>query len=503
MSVVGIRSTGRADTARIHSRSNPQPFESTAVRIQGLGEVTHMDVMSRSHTRNRIGAGIVAAGAVASAVAIATAPSAHAAAAVVAADRAALSAQAAPTAPTAVSGGAAEFYEQVINSVIDNITQIGGTFDQQGLTPILTQVVRNQTTALSNLGGALGNAGEGIVAALQTQLPRYLGEASTALREGNIQGALNSVFLAAIVPIISGSGLLTTPELLQSITNIITVPMQNLVNVINTQGSNLVLLGSLALIGPAVGAYGGLGAAIQGIVDGLSTGDLDATVTALLKAPAIVVDGVLNGGYEPNVAGFIGLDLPGVSITTGGLLGHAEISDDGIKMPGTIPALQLIAQTISYAIAPPQSTSRAVTPKAVNAPDEATLDAPVVADSAAEQDSVAASSGASSTHATPDVDRDDVDAPGTPSTPSADSTPTTPPQHEATTNPAPSGVENPGTGTQSDPTPSAEGSEPSTGPVSAEATPTDPAPADGTSADSASKDSTSTDSTPADAGAAA
>ena len=450
-----------------------------------------MDVMSRSHTRNRIGAGIVAAGAVASAVAIATAPSAHAAAAVVAADRAALSAQAAPTAPTAptaVSGGAAEFYEQVINSVIDNITQIGDTFDQQGLTPILTQVVRNQTTALSNLGGALGNAGEGIVAALQTQLPRYLGEASTALREGNIQGALNSVFLAALVPIISGSGLLTTPELLQSITNIITVPMQNLVNVINTQGSNLVLLGSLALIGPAVGAYGGLGAAIQGIVDGLSTGDLDATVTALLKAPAIVVDGVLNGGYEPNVAGFIGLDLPGVSITTGGLLGHAEISDEGIKMPGTIPALQLIAQTISYAIAPPQSTSRAATRKAVSAPEKTTRDAPVTDDSAAEHNSVAARSGASSTHATPDVDRDDVDAPGTPSTPSAESSATTPPQHEATTKPAPGGVENPGTGTQPDSTPSADAAE-----APADTAPADPSPAD----------STSTDPTPADAGAAA
>lgn len=117
-----IESTPPESTAvGIHSRSNPQPFE-----IQGLGEVTHTDVMSRSHTRNRIGAEIATAGALASAVAIATAPSAHAAAAVAAADRAALSA---PAAPTAITGSAAEFHEQVVNSVVDNITQIGDTAD--------------------------------------------------------------------------------------------------------------------------------------------------------------------------------------------------------------------------------------------------------------------------------------------------------------------------------------------------------------------------------------
>ena len=70
--------------------------------------------------------------------------------------------------------------------------------------------------------------------------------------------------------------------------------------------------------------------------------------TALVSIPATVLNGVLNGGYGPDLSTVINTGLPGVPLYAGGLLTSFGINlGDGplgftVNLPGPVAALQLL-----------------------------------------------------------------------------------------------------------------------------------------------------------------
>jgi hypothetical protein len=110
--------------------------------------------------------------------------------------------------------------------------------------------------------------------------------------------------------------------------------------------AQLLLAGSaLGLSGPLIGGLGAGGAAIQDVVDQLGSGDIAALINALIGAPATLIDGVVNGGFGPNVGPLLGLPaiLP---VLVGGLINPGGLGLDGLTLPGAIPTLQALLTTL-------------------------------------------------------------------------------------------------------------------------------------------------------------
>ncbi|NED64547.1 hypothetical protein G3I15_26850, partial [Streptomyces sp. SID10244] len=61
-------------------------------------------------------------------------------------------------------------------------------------------------------------------------------------------------------------------DLIPAIQQALAAPVENLARVINEQVPNIALNAGLALIGPIYGGVGGLGAAIQGVIDAAQGG---------------------------------------------------------------------------------------------------------------------------------------------------------------------------------------------------------------------------------------
>src|SRR3954454_14278990 len=127
--------------------------------------------------------------------------------------------------------------------------------------------------------------------------------------------------------------------------------------VIGAQQAFLLPVAALGLAGPLISGGGSIGTALQEVVDSNGLEDL---VVNLIGAPGIILDGLVNGGYGPNLAplvasqvaailsaalhtnippALIGTVLAGGLLSEGGLLG-LPIPPLGFELPGTIPTLQ-------------------------------------------------------------------------------------------------------------------------------------------------------------------
>ncbi|WLP92535.1 hypothetical protein [Gordonia sp. NB41Y] len=280
--------------------------------------------------------GLVAAG-VTAAVA---APFASGAAPVVAADAVTTAALTTTAEPSPIV-----YYQQVIAETLANLQDIGTTIGTQGATPILTAILNNQAEHAQAVGAALGEIGPNLIASLQTDLPRYLTAAQTEFEAGNIDAALNQLFVAVLVPVLKGLDLFGGT--LTPIIAALSEPLENLNAVVKWQLANSILIGGIALISPIAGAYGGLGDGIQDMVTAVENGDAVSVMNALLNFPGKVVGGFLNGGSGPNLGSLLGIDIPGIVITSGGLLGGAGGGANGTSLFGSIPALQSLQQSIA------------------------------------------------------------------------------------------------------------------------------------------------------------
>lgn len=193
----------------------------------------------------------------------------------------------------------------VLNTTFANISALG-TVVQADPTPILDQLLANQTAYLTTTWGALSDAGGSVVAGLAA-IPQALLTAGEQLAAGKIADATDTVFQAGI------SLVLAPPIGLLPIFNIPGQITQNVANVLTALPNALLPIG-LAAISPIAGVFGAVGDTGQAVFDALKAGDIPAALGAIVNAPAVVTNALLNG-YEPR--GTVGLLSVGSDFSAG------------------------------------------------------------------------------------------------------------------------------------------------------------------------------------------
>ena len=248
-----------------------------------------------------------------------------------------------------------EVYAQVFQTALTNTnTLIENTVPGQ----LLNQILQNQVGSAATLLSGLSTAGGGIAAAA-TQVPAALATAVNQLTAGNVEGAVNTLLGIPLNVIAPATGLLPVLQ------TVLTQPLTNLVNVVNafTKDAQSTLLAVSGFIAPLISTPAAAAVAIQNVINAVGTGDLGAVANAVLTAPATIVDGLLNGGYGPNLGPLAGLpEGSGVIVKAGGLLSSSQITVDGngnlvVTTGGPFAALQQVLKMITQAIKPPAPTT--------------------------------------------------------------------------------------------------------------------------------------------------
>jgi hypothetical protein len=234
-----------------------------------------------------------------------------------------------------------ELYSQVLQAALNNV----GTLAENAQPGVLIKQL------LANGLNTVGTVGGGVATALTTQVPQLVQTAVTQLVAGNVAGATN-----ALLQIPLAVGLPVLPALLN--------PLQSVANVIKAftadpLATELLLSGFIA---PLISTPAAAATAIQNVIGAVGSGNPMAVVGALLGAPATVVDGLLNGGYGPDLAPLTG--LAGVIVKAGGLLSSSSLTIDPngnivVGTGGPLAALQQVLQKIATAIAPPPAVKAA------------------------------------------------------------------------------------------------------------------------------------------------
>jgi hypothetical protein len=142
------------------------------------------------------------------------------------------------------------------------------------------------------------------------------------------------------------------------------------------QAAALLLAGAaLGLFGPAISGTGAIGTALQHIAD---SDDLGQLLSNLIGAPGTLIDGVVNGGYGPDLDDLL-TGLSPIPVVAGGLLrgalpfGTVVGSPLRLILPGTIPTLQGLAETLFGLLSPAQMAT-VNSSLAVAAPDSTVED---------------------------------------------------------------------------------------------------------------------------------
>ncbi|MGV0849595.1 hypothetical protein [Mycolicibacterium phlei] len=196
-----------------------------------------------------------------------------------------------------------DFYTEVFERSLGNAQDLADAFLANPF-PILAQVLANQFANVENLVDALGVTGELLLTALTEEVPELLQTAFDDLAAGNIEGALNTLLtlpLTVALPLLN---------LLDPLISPLTNALNNFNAVVQGVLGEVVLGGLIGLSGPVISGIGSIGTAIQGVVDAAGSGDIGEIFDALVNIPAVIADGVLNGGYGPLLLGF--LPAPGL-----------------------------------------------------------------------------------------------------------------------------------------------------------------------------------------------
>ncbi|SEH68982.1 hypothetical protein SAMN04489835_2907 [Mycolicibacterium rutilum] len=249
-----------------------------------------------------------------------------------------LSAASISSAAVALTANPVDFYTEVFERSLGNTQALAEIFLSNPV-PVLQQVLANQFANIESLVAAVGTAANGIATALTDEVPQLLQTAFNDLSNGNVEGALNTLLslpLTFALPLLEVVGAIVVP---------ITTAVNNFNAVVQDVLVGAILGGALAIAGPVLSGIGSVGTAVQGVIDAVGSGDLGEVVSALVNTPAVIADGVLNGGYGPLLLGI--LPAPGV-LTPEGLLGALGA--------GPIGFLLGIRQAIADAIAPQDMT---------------------------------------------------------------------------------------------------------------------------------------------------
>ncbi|MBE1549979.1 hypothetical protein GGC64_004019 [Mycobacterium sp. OAS707] len=251
-------------------------------------------------------------------------------------------------------------YSQVLHDALTNVSTLA---ENAKPGQVLQAILANQLNSAGTLGAALG-ATSGAVGGALAQLPQTVQTAVGQLAAGNVAGAANALLQ---IPLTLG---LPLQNILPALATIITKPLENIVNVVkaftgDTLGTELILAG---FIGPLISTPAAAATAVQNVITAVGTGNPMAVVGALLGAPATVADGLLNGGYGPDLGPLVDSPFP---VKAGGLLSSSTLvfNPDGsffVNTGGPIAALQAALAKIAGALAPK-------TPVAVKTADVASV----------------------------------------------------------------------------------------------------------------------------------
>ncbi|MBP1817533.1 hypothetical protein [Mycobacterium sp. OAE908] len=251
-------------------------------------------------------------------------------------------------------------YSQVLHDALTNVSTLA---ENAKPGQVLQAILANQLNSAGTLGAALGATGGAVGGAL-AQLPQTVQTAVGQLAAGNVAGAANALLQ---IPLTLG---LPLQDILPALATIITKPLENIVNVVkaftgDTLGTELILAG---FIGPLISTPAAAATAVQNVITAVGTGNPMAVVGALLGAPATVADGLLNGGYGPDLGPLVDSPFP---VKAGGLLSSSTLvfNPDGsffVNTGGPIAALQAALAKIAGALAPK-------TPVAVKTADVASV----------------------------------------------------------------------------------------------------------------------------------
>ncbi len=190
------------------------------------------------------------------------------------------------------SWGPLDPYLELLNRTFGNVGTVANQAFTSGVAPILQQLVVNQLTFVHDLNAALNQA---LSSANPSGLPAVLQKAVSELAAGQFQNAaqtLSTGLVQVALPIVG--------PLLQ--------PINNLVSVVSLL-PDIALSVGLAVISPPLALLQSTGAALQSMFNAISAGDIVQLVNAVLGAPAVMLDGLLNG-YQPTQTG--GLLTPGL-----------------------------------------------------------------------------------------------------------------------------------------------------------------------------------------------
>lgn len=356
-----------------------------------------------------------------------------------------------------------QIYADAIERALANIKTLQANSPDKAL-PILSQVLENQlnlvkgvadgavhgewragasrdfaalwkqaSEAAAGVGPGLSGAVNDVADALRNDVPQLLAAVTAALKAGDIESAMNNILLVAVAPIYAAINP-STGSVMPALMKILDVPLDAglaLAGAIPNdrisaalsepfaagkrlvyQVPEVVLFAGIGIISPLAGGLGAVGHAVQSVVDGAEAGDIGQVATALMQAPGVMLDGLLNGGYGPSVGNIIGLgDFP---VINGGLLHPAldsSFDEDGqlnILLPGTLGALQHIVTSIATALAPlPPKTSYTVDASSVASAPIVRAATPVASDA---QDATAATDLAESATSPESTDSGSSDA---------------------------------------------------------------------------------------------
>jgi hypothetical protein len=222
---------------------------------------------------------------------------------------------------------------------------------------LLSQFILNQFNSAATLAGGLGTTAAGITKALLTDVPELVQAVIKQLAAGQFSDAVDSLIkipLAVVLP---------ATDILPALHEVLTKPLTNLVKIIDSLtadplAATLLISGFIA---PLISTPAAIAVAVQNVVEAFGTSPA-AVFDALLKAPAVIADGFLNGGYGPDLGGLV---QPGLTVKAGGLLSTSGIVflPDGtffVKTGGPIAALQQLIKQITDAITPAAPATAAI-----------------------------------------------------------------------------------------------------------------------------------------------
>jgi hypothetical protein len=253
-------------------------------------------------------------------------------------------------------------YAQVLQEAVANAQALLKTIAANP-TPILSQVAANQAITFQNLMTALQTLGGATSTALTTTVPPLLQAASNDLASGNVAGAINNVLNAILAPVFPITGFIP------AVSAAFTQPLTNLVAAINAVQAGGVTsplaMAVTGLLGPVLSGAGAFGVAVDNVGSAITAGDPQAALNAVVNGPATILDGVLNGGFGPDLSSLAGLGGLGITVVAGGLLsGGLAVTGTSpvtIQLSGTINSLEALATAFAKALTPPKVTMAALT----------------------------------------------------------------------------------------------------------------------------------------------